>query len=259
VGVYLDLRQDIARWVTLDAGARYDWHSVTGSQCIPQGGLSVHVTKQSDIKASVSKGFRSPTIREMYMFPPASTDLEPEKMMQYELSFTQRFAGKGEAGANVFYIDGDNLITTVRTGGRPRNVNSGDFRNCGIEVFGHYRFTPRWKVAANYSYLHQSNPMEGAPEHKLFVSAAYTHPRWGAMVSLQHINGLYLAAGEDAPQEQFTLLNIDLHYNVTLSKANAQSMTLFVKGENLLAQSYQTYAGYYMPRATVFGGVRANF
>jgi len=32
-----------------------------------------------------------------------------------------------------------------------------------------------------------------------------------------------------------------------------------VKGENLLAQSYQTYAGYYMPRATVFGGVRANF
>lgn len=259
VGVYLDLRQNIGRWVTLDAGARYDWHSVTGAQCIPQGGVSVHVTQQSDIKASVSKGFRSPTIREMYMFPPSSTDLEPEKMMQYEISFTQRFAGKGEVGANVFYIDGDNLITTVRTGGRPRNVNSGDFRNCGIEVFGHYRFTPNWKVTANYSYLHQSNPMEGAPEHKLFVSAAYTHPRWGALVSLQHINGLYLASSEDAPQEQFTLLNIDVHYNINLSKANAQSMTLFVKGENLLAQSYQTYAGYYMPRATVFGGVRARF
>ena len=259
VGVYLDLRQHLASWLTLDAGARYDWHSVVGAQCIPQGGLAFHVTKSADIKASVSKGFRAPTLREMYMFPPSNTDLEPEKMMNYEISYTQRLWDKGTVGANVFFIDGDNLITVVRTGGRPRNMNTGDFRNCGIEVFGNYRFTPRWKLTANYAYLHQSNPVEGAPEHKLFISGAYTHPRWGALVSVQHINGLYLTPGENAPQEQYTLVNLDAHYNIALDKAKGlggRLLTVFVKGENLLAQSYQTYLGYYMPRATVFGGVR---
>jgi iron complex outermembrane receptor protein len=126
-----------------------------------------------------------------------------------------------------------------------------------VEVFGNYHFTPRWKLSANYAYLHQSNPVEGAPEHKLFISGAYTHPRWGALLSVQHIHGLYLAPGEDAPKEQYTLVNLDAHYNFFLSQeTKKRTLTVFVKGENLLAQSYQTYLGYYMPRATVFGGVR---
>lgn len=258
VGVYLDLRQDVVSWLTLDAGARYDWHSVVGARCIPQGGLAFHVSESADIKASVAKGFRAPTIREMYMFPPSSTDLEPEQMMQYEISYTQRLWDKGNVGANVFFIDGDNLITTVRTGGRPRNMNTGDFRNCGVEVFANYHFTPRWKLSANYAYLHQSDPVEGAPKHKLFISGAYNHPRWGALLSVQHINGLYLAPQVDGSlQEQYTLVNLDAHYNFFLSKESGKrTLTVFVKGENLLAQSYQTYLGYYMPRATVFGGVR---
>ena len=257
VGVYLSLHQKATTWLTLDAGARYDWHSVTGSQCIPQGGMSFHVTRSADIKASVSKGFRSPTVREMYMFPPSSTDLLPEKMMHYELSFTQRFSNRGTVGANLFLIDGDNLITTTRINGRPRNVNTGDFLNWGIEVFGNYHFDAHWKVSANYSYLHQSDPVESAPEHKLFVSASYTHPRWGAMLSVQHINGLYLASGSDAPQEQYTLLNLEAHYNFQLCKAATwRRLTIFAKGENLLAQRYQTYQGFYMPRATAFGGIR---
>ena len=54
-------------------------------------------------------------------------------------------------------------------------------------------------------------------------------------------------------------MNLDAHYNFTLDKAKGlggRLLTVFVKGENLLAQNYQTYLGYYMPRATVFGGVR---
>lgn len=38
----------------------------------------------------VSKGYRNPTIREMYMFPPANPELKPEKLINYELSYSQR-------------------------------------------------------------------------------------------------------------------------------------------------------------------------
>ena len=40
-----------------------------------------------------SKGFRNPTIREMYMFPPQNPDLKAESLMNYELSFTGQLLG----------------------------------------------------------------------------------------------------------------------------------------------------------------------
>ncbi|MBQ5682369.1 MAG: TonB-dependent receptor, partial [Peptococcaceae bacterium] len=44
----------------------------------------------AQLKTVVAKGFRFPTIREMYMFPPQNADLKPEKLWSYELSFEQR-------------------------------------------------------------------------------------------------------------------------------------------------------------------------
>ena len=64
VGTYFDFRQDICKWLTVDAGLRVDWHSVIGTEFVPQGGLAFHPTRNADIKALVSKGFRNPIIRE---------------------------------------------------------------------------------------------------------------------------------------------------------------------------------------------------
>lgn len=36
-------------------------------------------------------------------------------------------------------------------------------------------------------------------------------------------------------------------------------MDVWVRGENLLAQRYEINAGYPMPRATVFAGLKVNF
>lgn len=85
---YVDFRQDINSWLSLDAGVRIDHHSHVGTEWIPQGGLAFHLPRQAELKAMVSKGFRNPTIREMYMFPPQNPDLKAESLMNYELSFT---------------------------------------------------------------------------------------------------------------------------------------------------------------------------
>lgn len=253
VAGYIDFRQDILSWLTVDAGLRLDHHSVIGTELVPQGGLSFHLTPSADIKALVSKGFRNPTVREMYMFPPATTDLKPERMMNYELSFSQRFGGKGHFGANIFYIKGENLITTTRIDGRPRNVNMGDFENWGLELTGDCRIDNHWSLNANYSYLHMDTPVEGAPEGKLYIGANFHQGKWTASAGLQNISGLYIATGDDTEKENYTLLNATVSYKV-LSCA-----TLFARGENILAEQYQTYAGFPMPKATFMGGVKLAF
>ena len=252
VAGYIDFRQLIAPWLTLDAGLRLDHHSVIGTELVPQGGLSFHLAPRTDLKALVSKGFRNPIIREMYMFPPATTNLEPERMMNYELAFTQRFNGRGHFGANVFYIKGDNLINTVRIDGKPRNVNTGDFENWGLELSGDYRFTPHWSLNANYSYLRMDTPIDGAPEGKFYVGANYHRGLWTVSAGLQNVSGLYIATGENARKENFTLLNAAVSYRVL------PFATLFVRGDNILAERYETYAGFPMPKATFMGGVKVS-
>ena len=250
VGTYVDFRQDIWKWLTVDAGLRVDWHSVIGTELVPQGGLSFHLTRDADIKAMVGKGFRNPIIREMYMFPPATTDLLPESMMNYELAYTQRIAGKVHVGANLFYIKGKNLINTVRVDGRPRNVNTGDFENWGLELSADYSINRHWSVNGNYSFLRMSTPIVGAPEGKLYVGANYRNEKWTVSAGLQNISGLYITADQ---KENYTLLNATVSYKVL------PWLGIFAKGENLLAEQYQTYEGYFMPKATFMGGVALDF
>ena len=54
VAGYVDFRQDIAAWLTLDAGARVDYHSQTGTEFIPQVGLAFHLPENAEIKAMIT-------------------------------------------------------------------------------------------------------------------------------------------------------------------------------------------------------------
>ena len=255
---YADFRQDIAGWLSLNAGIRVDHHSHVGTEWVPQGGLAFHLPKDAELKAMVSKGFRNPTTREMYMFPPQNPDLRPERLMNYELSFSQHLLdGALTYGANLYYINGDNLIMTIREDGRPRNVNSGKIENWGLETNAAYRVNPHWNVNANYSWVHMEHPVISAPEHKLYAGADFTQGRWNVSTGIQYIKGLYTSVvtnGQGTEQtEDFVLWNLRASYRL------CKYATLYVKGENLLAQRYEIMAGYPMPKATFMGGVHISF
>lgn len=194
VAGYVDFRQDIAAWLTLDAGARVDYHSQTGTEFIPQVGLAFHLPENAEIKAMASKGFRNPTIREMYMFPPQNPDLKPEKLWNYELSFSQRLMdNRLSYGLNVFYINGENLIIRLPNpnGSGMLNQNSGEIENWGAEANVRYQFNPVWSVMANYSWLHMENPVLASPEHKLYGGVNFRKGRWSASTGIQYVKGLY--------------------------------------------------------------------
>ena len=253
---YVDFRQDLGSWLTLDAGVRVDHHSRVGTEWIPQAGLSFHLPRTIELKASASKGFRYPILREMYMFPPQNPDLKPESMWSYELAWAQHLLDNSLTyGINLFYIDGKNLIVTLPNpnGTGMLNQNTGKIENCGVEGEVAYRIDPHWSVVANYSYLHMENPVVGAPEHKLYAGAQYTHKRWTVSTGVQYIDNLYTTVGDNPQTEEFVLWNLNASFRVN------RWLDVWARGENLLAQRYEINAGYPMPRATVMAGVNLNF
>lgn len=251
---YADLRQDIMPWLTVDAGLRVDRHSQAGVELVPQGGLIFRLPHDNELRAMVSKGFRNPTIREMYMFPPANDGLEPESMMNYELSYAGKLmAGRVRVGANVFYLKADNLISTSRVDGRMQNVNTGRMENWGVELEAACRAVGRLHLNTNYSYLHTDNPVDGAPEHKLYVGGTWSGGRFTLSSGLQYVAGLYTSSGAGAAQEEFFLWNLTADFRLS------EGLGVFVCGDNLLARRYEINAGFPMPRATVRGGIGWQF
>ena len=251
---YIDVRQNFSTYLSMNVGLRMDHHSHVGTELVPQGGLAFHLPRNTELKAMVSKGFRNPTIREMYMFPPQNPDLKPERLMNYELSFTQKLLdGNLCYGANIYYINGDNTIMTTQVNGYPKNINTGFIENWGIESNIGYCINSQWKLNANYSWLHMENPVLAAPEHKLYAGFDFTQGRWGIYSGVQYVKGLYVSVGETQATEDFILWNIRGNYRL------CKYVDLYAKGENLLAQQYEIMRGYPMPKATFMGGININF
>ena len=248
VAGYVDFRQDITEWLTIDAGLRYDHHSTAGGEWVPQAGVVLRPVETGALKASVSKGFRNPNTREMYMYGTANHDsLRAERLWNYELSWRHSLSGFSY-GANLFYIKGDNMIQAVAG----KNINTGEIENYGLELEAEYRIDSHWSVITNHSLLHMKNPVVAAPTYKGFLGANFNYQKWSVIAGLQYLNGLYTAVGKDEQKENFCLLNATVNY------ALCKNIGLWLRGENLLAQSYEINLGYPMPRATFMGGVNIN-
>ncbi len=245
---YADFRQDLFTWLTLDAGIRLDHHSITGTEWIPQAGLVVRPISTGEAKAMVSKGFRNPTMREMYLYPPSNEELKPERLWNYELSWRQHI-GVVSYGANLYYIKGDNMIQTIQK----KNVNTGKIENYGAELEASWRLNNHLSLSTNHSFLHMKHKVVAAPEYKGFLGANYQAQRWNIIAGLQYLHNIYTEVGNNETKESVCLLNATVNYAAT------KNLSLWLRGENLLAQRYEINLGYPMPRATFMGGVSLNF
>ena len=250
---YADIRHEFGTLATLDLGIRFDKHSKTGSQWIPQMGLSFQLPKNFEAKALISKGFRNPTIREFFMFTPQNPNLLPENIMNYELSLSQNNTPINLFyDITVFYIEGENIIQTVISNGKPLNVNSGKIENYGFEGVINYHINSIWSANFNYSRLGMKYPVVGAPKQKIFAGFDYSKKRLKFSSGIQYIQGLYSSINP-VKQENFILLNARTSYQWR------KFIDVFLTGENLLNRSYEINAGYPMPKATFLAGCNFHF
>lgn len=255
VAGYLNVEQRIFTRLLLNAGVRVDNNSRTGTEWIPSAGISFPASDATVLKAVVSKGFRNPTIREMYMFPTQNPDLDPERLVSYELSYSQKLLDYTLGfDVSIFYINGDNAIQTAMVDEKLLNVNTGKIENYGLELASFYRVNSNIRFSANYSWLNMAYKVVAAPEHKLYAGFDYALSKWRFASGIQYIGNIYTSVdAANTVKDSFTLWNVRAAYSIS------KLLELCVKGENLLAQKYEINTGYPMPRATVFGGVNLKF
>ena len=253
---YVEMRQNIGLWLTLNAGLRVDHHSKAGTELVPQAGAAFHLPANAEVKLSAGKGFRYPIIREMYMYPPKNDALKAESLWNYELAFSQTLlSGKLNYGINLFYLDAKNIILTApNPAGTPPmlNQNSGELKNKGVELQASYMVSKSIAIHGNYSYLDMENPVIGAPEHKAYLGGSYTGNGLHFSTGLQYINGLYSAVGPDK-KEDFLLWNARASYQLT------DMIQVWVNGDNLLNTKYQINDGYPMPGIAFMAGINLAF
>lgn len=241
--------------LNINAGVRLQHGSTYGNVWVPQAGFIIRPGHTAEIKASFSKGFRSPNIRELYLYPPANPELKPEYMLNYEISYNQYFLnGNLMVGAAIFFIDGDNMIQTVMVDGRMRNMNSGSFINKGFEIETSYRILNNLTLSANYSYLHTDAVILYAPKNKLSADITYSPGDFSFTLDETSIWSLYTGAPERG-RENYTLLNLRAAYTLRAKVP----VTLSVKIDNITNKHYEIIYGCPMPGTTIMGGVEFSF
>lgn len=257
VAGYAYVQQAFIDKLILSAGLRLENSSIFGNEYIPQAGFSFLATEQTTIKGSYSKGFRSPTLMELYLFAP-NPELEPERLTNFELGMSRMSAdGNLQMELVLFAIEGTNAIEVMPNDAPPPPVkrqNVGSFSNKGIELELSWKASDNLSFSSNYSYLHMDKPRLAAPEHQFFVEGTYTNGDWRVNLSMQQISGLYTGIQDSKPlHENYTLANAMLSYQLT------KNFELFASGKNLLDKDYSINFGYPMPGITVFAGVNINF
>lgn len=238
--------------LSLNAGVRLQHNSQFGNVWVPQAGLIIRPMQQSEIKFSFGKGFRSPNIRELYLYGAANSELKPEYLLNYELSYRQTLCnGRLNYGVALYFIDGKDMIQADAIG---KNSNTGKFKNKGFELDATWHFLPKWQIYAGYAYLHTDNKnVLYAPKNKLDLSLAFSPGNFEFEVENNNIWSLQ--NGNPEGTESYSLVNLRGAYTFK-SKV---PVTVFLKLDNLFDKKYEVMYGCPMPGITVLGGVELKF
>jgi iron complex outermembrane receptor protein len=248
LALYAYAQQKLVDKFTLSAGLRLENNSKFGNELIPLGGLTYNLSDNTTFKASVSKGFRSPTIVELYLFAP-NPDLQPERMMNYEISWLQSLLNNRlSIELTAFKVKGDNLIQVVVPPFPAMRQNVGSFDNEGIEFMAKFSVNRNLYLNANYNFLHLTKIVLAAPRQQVNVGANYRYKIYSAHLSAQYIDKLFTVLATSTTQSYLLM-------NVRLTAQPFKWLELFIAGDNLTNSQYQINYGYPMPGINFNTGV----
>ncbi len=247
---YLTLSQTLLDdAVSLNAGLRMANSDMFDTQWIPQFGFSLNPGYGLTFKGNLAMGYRNPSFRELYLYRMANPDLQPEKMMNYELSVSKSFSRYLSAELSAYYSKGDNLIQQVDM----KNMNTGSFINKGIEVSARSHPIDNLWIQTSYSYLHTSlDNLTGAPKNQYYLRVQWRPWSFiGIDADLKGTGGLYVADGID--HQSYALVDLKITWDV------CRYVSLFCRLDNITDARYMINRGYDMPGFTAMGGFRLSF
>lgn len=152
---------------------RVDHHETFGTHTSPKIGATYKLSDNARVKANWGKGFRAPTLYELYsrmaksgMMPftvnvLGNPDLDPEKSKNFDISFEAE-KKKTDFKVSYYHTDIENMIDMddytgplmgTGSGLWYQYFNRGNVEISGAEVGIGYNFDKHWGIKANYNYL----------------------------------------------------------------------------------------------------------
>lgn len=247
---YVTLSQSLGgELLNLNGGVRMANSDMFDTQWVPQLGFALNPGDGYTVKGTLSMGYRNPSFRELYLYRMANPDLQPEKMMNYEVSAGKRFSRYLNVDITLYYSRGRDMIQLLDN----RNTNTGRFINKGVEVSASSHPLDNLRLYASYSYLHTSlHNLTGAPKNQYYLGGELTlWDRLKIAADLKGTGSLYVA--DDVKHQNYALLNMKLTYSV------CRYADIFTRLENITDARYTINRGYEMPGFTALGGIKVSF
>lgn len=160
------------KWLIIPS-VRYDHDSNFGSKTTPKIGATYFINDNNRIKANWGKGFKAPTISELYMNMHramgsmivnvyGNPDLKPEESTYWDLSYEAEFGKDNNTWSKLTYFNNDvknlieaetiaNLPGTYGVTGRYVNIDKAQINGVEFEL-GH-KLNDLWTVKATSNWL----------------------------------------------------------------------------------------------------------
>jgi iron complex outermembrane receptor protein len=246
---YAYMQHTLFQRLILNGGLRYDNNELFGGVVIPQFGAAYKLTDETTVRTTVGKGFRSPTIRELYFFPAPTPTLQPENMWNYELGISQTLAGRISLDMTGFVSEGKNIILAQGVWPNMKLANSGSFIHRGVEFSGSAFVSNDLHLQTSYSFIDPGKNTRSVPKHKIFIGGDYIYRIMTFSLTIQYVDGMYGSDNSKNPLNDYTNIGIKVLVRVL------SQISINISVDNLLDESYQTILGYPMPGRTLSVGI----
>ncbi len=257
---HIDERAGFARvqWLPFhhlrfNAGYRYQENSQFGGISVPEAGASYSFSERYSIGFDASKGFRNPTLRELYLFPAPNPGLKPETMWNYQATFHAQPSRRFRAWTTVYYANLRDLIVSLGNYPNMVTLNGGNAINRGVEFNSEWTPVGRVRVQAGYAYLQSTNLAPLVPANKFNYSIAIP-------VRRLRVDFSGISAGRRyADLTHTTYLGSYTYATLRLSHPLGEHTAVFALVDNLFNRRYEFLAGYPMPGINAAGGFTLKF
>jgi len=247
-------------------GLRCDIQSKWGAELSPKISGLYKIIEGTGLKASIGRGFRAPTVNELYWrddYSEGNPDLKPEESLSYDAGIQQSLGEKSGIGVSLFQSHVKNLIAWFDDGKgiyKAENVNDAFLQ--GVETELNTQFTREISGALNYTLLgarDTSGKYDGEiltyrPKNKIGCRLGYqSKGGFKCNVNAEYTDSVY--ADRANTQELGGFMTLGAYASQSIVKG----VEIYVRGDNILDKQYQLVNGYPMPGASVMGGMKATF
>lgn len=252
-GSYVHMQYLLLKKVSFNAGLRLEHNNIFGNELIPQFGVSYSVKENLTFRTNISKGFRSPTIRELYLFPAPTPGLKPERMWSLEAGLQYSYKDVLSFEPVFYYEEGSNIIQTEGMFPNLKLSNSGSFIVRGLEISLGLKPAKGLEIDLAASYIEPGKLTQSNPQRRLFAEAKYQYRIFGVTASLDYTEKLYGGNNSTKKLPDYAL------FNLSVSCSPIKQVMVYLAGENLFDRQYFTVYDYPMPGRTFKAGVKFNY